>query len=354
MKKIFKVGAVAALAAAIFLTPHAMTSAASGVRFTGRTSIPVKHTVTNLSGKVNLQYKFTFTPKEGNPGEVTGINSPVTAAAIDYDATKSKTALVDCAFNLTGLTFPKVGDYVFEIAEVYSGDPVNFPIDSNRYEAYFHVYNVVDGEGNPTGELRVEMDDWLYSVKDEAKVGLSANFSSESGYSYISLANAVTGAASDTDKYFKYQVSFDGLADGTKLDVVGQDAEIATGERATIPTVREYTVGDEPLVVYLKHGQEVTIGQYDDGTKSARELPQGVSYEIEKVDADDGYTTKMDGEAVASVEKTVAARDNLTSVTNNKEASVNTGAFVNVWPFVAVAVLSLSGVIIMRKVAKSI
>ena len=62
----------------------------------------------------------------------------------------------------------------------------------------------------------------------------------------------------------------------------------------------------------------------------------------------------MDGEVAASVEKTVAARDNLTNVTNNKEASVNTGAFVNVWPFVAVAVLSLSGVVVMRKVAKSI
>ena len=354
MKKIIKIGAVAALAAAVFLAPHAMTSAASGVRFTGRASIPVKHTVTNLSGKVNLQYKFTFTPKEGNPGEVTGINSPVTAAAIDYDATKSKTALVDCAFNLTGLTFPKVGDYVFEIAEVYSGDPVNFPIDSNRYEAYFHVYNVVDENNNPTGELRVTMDDWLYSVKDEAKVGMSANFSSEAGYSYVSLTNTVTGVASDTDKYFKYEVSFDGLATGTKLDVVGQDAEVATGNRASIPTVSEYTVSDEPLTVYLKHGQEVSIGRYDDSSKTASELPQGVTYTITKVDTEDGYTTKMDGEAVATVEKTVAASDNLTSAVNNREASVNTGAYVSVWPFVAVAVLSLSGLIIARKVTKSI
>ncbi len=354
MKKIFKVGAAAALAAAVFLVPHATTSAASGVRFTGRSSIPVKHTVTNLSGKVNFQYRFTFTPKEGNPGEVTGINSPVTATAIDQDATKKKMASVDCAFNLTGLTFPKVGDYTFEIAEAASGDPIIFPVDTNRYEAYFHVYNVLDGNNNPTGELRVEMDNWLYSIKDEAKVGMSADFSSEAGYSYISLANAVTGAAAETDKYFKYQVSFDGLAEGTKLDVAGQDARIATGERATIPTVSEYTVGEEPLVVYLKHGQEVTIGRYDDGAKTASELPQGVNYAIEKIDADDGYTTKIDGEAVAVIEKTVAARDNLTNVTNNKDASVNTGAYISVWPFVAVAVLSVSGLVIMRKVSKSI
>jgi hypothetical protein len=164
----------------------------------------------------------------------------------------------------------------------------------------------------------------------------------------------VTGAASDTDKYFKYEVNFDGLAAGTKLDVVGQDAEIQTGNRATIPTVSEYTVSDEPLTVYLKHGQEVTIGHYDNGSKIANELPQGVTYTITKVDAEDGYTTKMDGEEIATVEKIVAASDNLTSAVNNREASVNTGAYVGVWPFVAVAVLSLSGLIVVRKVTKSI
>ena len=353
MKRFLKIGAVAALAAAMFLTPQATTSAAEGVKFKGRSSIPVKHTLTNISGPLSFRYDFVFREKEGNPGVVTGINSPVSASA-NADATLTKQAMVDCSFNLTNLVFPKVGDYAFEIYEASSSDLVNYPLDTNRYEAYFHVYNVVDENNNPTGELRVTMDDWLYSVKDEAKVGMSANFSSEAGYSYVSLTNAVTGAASDTDKYFKYEVNFDGLAAGTKLDVVGQDAEIQTGNRATIPTVSEYTVSDEPLTVCLKHGQEVTIGHYDNGSKIANELPQGVTYTITKVDVEDGYTTKMDGEEIATVEKIVAASDNLTSAVNNREASVNTGAYVSVWPFVAVAVLSLSGLIIARKVTKSI
>ncbi|MBR5418909.1 hypothetical protein IK110_01525 [Candidatus Saccharibacteria bacterium] len=349
MKKIIKIGAVVAFAAAVFLMPQESTSAASGVRFTGRSSIPVKHTITNVSGPVSLQYKFAFKAKDDNPGEVTGINSPVTAAA-NTQALANKTAVVDCSFNLTGLTFPKVGDYAFEIYELSTNDPVNFPLDTKRYEAYFHVYNEVDENNSPTGGLRVVMDDYLYDVEAGGKVGMAANFSSEAGYSYISLSNTVTGMAAETDKYFKYKVDFDGIVDGTKISVAGQDANVAGGRLAIVD---EYTVGDGDLFVYLKHGQEITIGRYENGDVSANELPQGASYTITKVDTGDGYTTEIDGAAVTSTEKTVAAMDNRTVVTNNKEAVVGTGVYVNVLPFAAVAVLSLSGLVVARKFTKS-
>ena len=349
MKKIIKLGAVAALAAAVFLMPQTSTSAATGVRFTGRSSIPVKHTVTNVSGPVSLQYKFVFKAKDDNPAEVTGINSPVTAAA-NTQALANKTASVDCAFNLTGLTFPKVGDYGFEIYEISTNDPANFPLDLRRYEVYFHVYNEVDENNSPTGSLRVEMDNYLYDVEAGGKVDLAANFSSEAGYSYITLSNMVTGMAAETDKYFKYKVDFEGVADGAKINVAGQDANVSGGRLATVD---EYTVGDGDLFVYLKHGQEITIGRYESDGVVANELPQGVSYTITKVDTSDGYTTEIDGAAVTSVEKTVAAMDNNTAVTNNKEAMVNTGISTSMLPFAAVAVLSLSGILVARKFLKS-
>jgi len=350
MKKIIKIGAVAAFAAAVFLMPQASTSAATGVRFTGRSSIPVKHTITNVSGPLSLGYSFMFVPKEGNPAEVRGANSPVRASA-NTNASTNKTATVDCSISLTSLTFSKVGDYAFEIYETSTSDPVNFPLDPKHYEAYFHVYNAVDENNSPTGDLQVEMDDYLYDVEADGKVSVMANFSSEAGYSYISLSNAVTGRAAETDKYFKYKVDFEGVPEGAKISVTGQDAVAISGGRQA--TTSEYTVGEGDLYVYLKHGQEVSIGRYDNGGVTANELPQGATYTITKIDTADGYETTIDGEAVITIEKTVAAIDNNTVVTNNKEAAVSTGIYTNVLPFAAVAVLSLSGLVIARKFTKS-
>lgn len=347
MRKIFKIGAVTAFAAAAFLMPQASTSAATGVRFTGRSSIPVKHTITNVSGSVSLQYKFAFKAKDDNPGEVTGINSPVTAAA-NTQALANKTAVVDCSFNLTGLTFPKVGDYAFDIYEISTSDSINFPLDPKHYEAYFHVYNEVDDNNSPTGALRVEMDDYLYDVEADGKVSVAANFSSEAGYSYITLSNAVTGKAADIDKYFKYKIDFEGITEGTKISVTGQDANVLGGRLAT---VNEYTVGDGELYVYLKHGQEVVIGRYENGNVAANELPQGTTYSISKVD-EDGYSATIDGVETNTITKQVVSENNKTNVSNNREASVNTGAFIDVLPFVAVAVFSFSGLIVTRRLMK--
>ena len=195
------------------------------------------------------------------------------------------------------------------------------------------------------------MDNYLYDVDGGGKVSVAANFSSEAGYSYISLSNAVTGKAAETDKYFKYKVDFDGVADGAVINVIGQDTEVVSGGR--LATTSEYTVGEGDLYVYLKHGQEVSIGRYESDGVVANELPQGASYTITKVDTADGYETTIDGVATASTEKTVAAIDNNTIVTNNKEAAVSTGIYTNVLPFAAIAVLSLSGIVIARKFTRS-
>jgi hypothetical protein len=95
---------------------------------------------------------------------------------------------------------------------------------------------------------------------------------------------------------------------------------------------------------------------------TAHELPLGVSYTVEKIDDGDNYTTSIDGsETLTSTSKAISAIDddafatnNNTLVVNNKESSVDTGAFTSAWPYLAVAFFGLSGFVIFRRVAKNI
>ena len=220
--------------------------------------------------------------------------------------------------------------------------------NTNEYEIYFRVTNKLDENNNPTGELNIELMDYLWSKKADGKVGLGdAIFESSGNYTHIGLENKVTGDAADTDKYFKYEIGFDGVIPGS-----------VNGEN--IATVSEYTVSDDTLIIYLKHGQIVTIGERLTRGVTVNELPQGASYSITKLD-DDGYTTSIDNQTVSTVTKTVAKNDsedfeshNTTLVENNKESTVNTGAFVNVWPFAAIAVACLGGAFVARRVTKNI
>ena len=339
-------------------------SAAGNVMYSsmpsGRKSIPITRRVTNIGGKINASFSFALAEKEGNPAPVRGLQTSTSVNVIDGGPDQTGVWKSNNSLYLGNMSFSKVGDYVFVLTEVSTSDEENFPRDTNEYEIYFRVTNKLDANNNPTGELNIELMDYLWSKKADGKVGLNdAIFESVGNYTHISLENKVTGDLADTDKYFKYEIGFDGVITGSTLTISGQDEEVDyDGE--TVTTTHEYTVGDDTLIVYLKHGQTATIGERLTRGMTVNELPQGASYTIIKLD-DDGYTTSIDGQAVSTVTKSVAKNDsddfathNTTVVGNNKESTVNTGAFVSVWPFAAIAVVSLGGAFVMRKVTKNI
>ena len=325
-----------------------------------RTSIPITRRITNIGGKINAGFRFEFKEKEGNPAPVKGLQTSTSITAID-GGTRDGVWSSNNSLMLGSMSFSKVGDYAFELSEVYSSDEDNFPIDTNKYEVFFRVTNKLDANNNPTGALNVELLDYLYSEKADGKVSLNdAVFESVGNYTHVSLENKVTGNAADTDKYFKYRIDFDGISEGASLAVSGQDEQIEYGGES-VATATEYTVGEDGLIVYLKHGQSVTIGERTNRGATFNELPQGTSYTITKLDDDDGYDTSLDGQSGVTVSKTVTkpgaadfAEHNTTVAGNNKEAVVNTGAFITVWPFAAIAFACLGGVFVARRVTKSI
>lgn len=361
MNKIL-IGLPALAIAAFMVAPK--VSAADMVMYSSmpgaRTSIPIIRRITNIGGKINVSFRFEFKEKEGNPAPVRGLQTSTSITAVD-GGTRDGVWSSNNSLMLGSMSFSKVGDYAFELSEVYSSDEDNFPIDTNKYEVYFRVTNKLDENNNPTGALNVELMDYLYSQKADGKVGLNgAIFESVGNYTHIELENKVTGNAADTDKYFKYQVNFEGIDEGATLAVVGQDERVEYGGENVV-TSSEYTVGADGLIVYLKHGQSVTIGERTNRGTTYNELPQGTSYTITKLDDDDGYTTSIDGEAGLAVTKSVVkpgaadfAAHNTTVAGNNKEAAVNTGAFISVWPYAAVAAVCLGGAIAVRRVTKNI
>ena len=361
MKKIIFGVAVAALTLAAFAaTPK--TSAVTGAslpRTAITKSIPIKHTITNVSGHVVAGFTYTLTPGENNPAVVGGSNVNQTAR-IDSYANQNKQVVANCNLNLQNLYFYKVGNYTFTISEIDSTDETNFPHDAeNKYDIYFQVTNVLDDNNEPTGELLVSLLDQMYSYKEDAKVSLNARFEAPANYTYISLQNKVTGAGADSDKYFKYKVSFEGVEENSTLTITGQDSEVQyDGE--TIETVNQQNLSDGDIFVYLKHGQTATIGDYATRASTARELPQGVSYTIEKIDSDDGYDVTLDNTEVATVTKAVApvgsdefATNNVTIAGNSKEATVNTGVFAVSWPYLLAASLGLGGFIAFRRLSRA-
>ena len=359
MKKIISIFVAALALAAFAAVPK--SSAANGASLPNSApvkSIPLIHTIKHVSGSINVRFRFSLTPSPDNPAAVGGATISNSAAISTKVNPATRQAVADCSLALQGIIFPKVGNYTFTIAEYESSDELNFPHDSeNKYDVYFQVTNVLDDNGEPTGELTVRLLDQMYSHKEDAKVSLSANFESSANYTYISLQNKVSGSGADSDKYFKYKVSLIGLADDTVLTIDGQDGSVEyNGE--TILTENSHNISDGDIYVYLKHGQTATIGDYVSGEVAARELPQGVSYTIERLDDNDGYGVTMDSSEVTSDSKIAAGIDteafangNFTIASNNKDATVNTGVFAASWPYLLAAGLGLVGFFVFRRLS---
>lgn len=356
--------AIAAFVAAMVFVPRA--SAEVGVAkfsLNDTISIPITRKITNVYGRTNARVNYRVIEKEGNPAPIGGVQKNISIGVNNF-ANSDNSITGECRVALQYLRFSKVGNYALTIEESSVDDPTNYMQDTeNKYDILFQVSNVLDSNQNPTGELRVELMNQLYSYKEDAKVPLVASFEAPAIRTYISLTNQVKGAGADADKVFKYAVKMSGVGERAEIEINGQDSQVEySGE--TIMTNDKYvaTGNEDTLYVYLKHGQTATIGlrATKDGDNSMQ-LPTGLNYTIEKVDANDGYAVAIDDENVAERTKTahaVGADDfaitNATTIVNSKDNSVNTGVFVEAWPYLIIAAFGLSGFVITRRIMRSI
>ena len=317
----------------------AETTVASGTN----TSLDVTREVHNVSNPVTGTFTYEVLYDSGPANGFVSSTKP-SDFTITFDGTEtisvdhkvSKTTTLD----LSALKFTKLGDYKFIIKEKSAASPV--PKDSAQMYFYVSVRNVLNTDQTPTGQFIAELASQV--KKNDAGNKIDYVFESSLITSHIKITNKVTGDMADVDKYFAYTVTILGNT-GDKYKVVGAHSTDGTA------TVNEstYTVGTT-TTIYLKHGQEVTIGK--DGNKE--QIPVDVDYTISEDKGD--YTAKVDGAAGTDVSKTVVETEdatfdtaNVTNYVNHLEKANLTGMFLNIFPFIVLFILGFVGIYYIRK-----
>lgn len=322
-----------------------------GANTTSPQDIMVQRQVIGVTNPVTNVFQYQITAADTNPSVVSGLPSSM---SINLSAAEpvDNVAIGYGWLHFSDVEFDTLGDYKFIVREVSSSNPSIYPVDtSHEYYIYAYVRNeIVDG--SPTGNFVANLV--LQARDGDQGEKCDVVFSSVAQFTYIELTKSVTGNLAWTDEYFKFQLSFDGVNDGDRYVISGQDASVVyNGE--TIATSSEYVVGGENAI-YLKHGQTVTIGI----SGGLYQLPIGARYSIGEI-SDGEYTVYVNGEqgantgfremeALQNGELTTA---NMASFVNHKESEVLTGITMAIVPFGILAVLGASGYVISRKLRKA-
>ena len=277
---------------------------------------------------------FTF---EFSNGQVTDAAKGTVAPTIP-DATVSFAggeASADTGFTkdvsvaLSGITWPSVGIYTYDVTEVqgntagvtYSNATLKMKVtvayddQTQTYYTAFVTMSLVDDDGDGQTDVKAGAFENTYSAGS------------------LSVAKTVTGNMGDHSKYFAIKVTLtgeDGKTYAASYTVTGGTKLVNGTDDATTSTI---SIGT-PATFYLKHDDTLTI----------HNLPYGVTYEVSEENyTGDGYTTTHafsdDAKEINSVSDTV-------TVTNNKQATVDTGIVLDSLPYVLLLVLSIGGAVL--------
>ena len=332
MKKNNKLITTTAAAAvlATTVTPLGNVFAATAPTWaTGGSSATINRQIQDAYGTINNTFSYTITAASGNP---TGAENVPSAPSIVFNDTYTTqgTATKSATIDFSGMTFTKVGDYSYVIAESASSNSSVYPVDStNTYTATVAVRN----NSTLTGYVAS-----LY-IKDANGDKLStisgANsefiFTSAPAYTNIQVSQTVSGNAADPEKCFEYTFT------ASTSDSYVLDTDSTCGNTSTIANGG---------TIKLKHNDTATIGLV--GNKS--QIPVGTTYSFAKSGTDE-YTTSMDGvEQTSTGTKTMVATDDSNYNTNNKTAiesqldsAVDTNAFMSIAIYILLALAGAAG-----------
>lgn len=363
--KIFKRIMSAVASIAMIAAPVMASGLASAVTITDDpanstetwpTTLTITREIEGVTNPVVNTYTYSVTAAATNPAAVTNLPANFT---IEFDGSETitgnkvtKTATLD----MSGIVFNQVGDYGFIIKEISSSNPTIYTLDATEWYAYVSVRYVTE-DGTVSGTPTATIEATLAPQGKAGNTGAKADvvFNSSAAFTNISISQDLTGNLADINEYFPVTVDFvnGDIANGTQLVVLGAHSTDGT---ATVNSSTA-TVTDGSFTIYLKHGQDVTIGLTDTSASGLQQLPVGLEYEITltangyKIYVDDATSSVNNA---VTVEKTTVsnAAENATSFTSNKEANPLTGFFVNYWPFILLIALGAAGMYIIRKTSK--
>ncbi len=245
------------------------------------------------------------------------------AASADTGFTK------DVSVALSDITWPSVGIYTYDVEEVPGRTPgvtysdqilklkVTVAYDENTQTYY-------------TAFVTMSLDDADGGGQTDVKTGAFENTYSAGS---LSVTKTVTGNMGDRDKYFAITVTLTGEQGKTYANpytVTGGSKLVNGNDDCTSSTI---SIGT-PATFYLKHGDTFTI----------KNLPYGVTYTVAEADyTTEGYKAEIN---FPDPNKKIDSASDTVTITNNKDATVDTGIVLDSLPYVLLLVLSIGGAVL--------
>ena len=301
----------------------------------------ISRSINGVTNNVSNTYTYKVEAKSSNLPGVTGIP---TGATIEFDdETPSSNKVTKTAkLDFLGAKFTKNGDYEYIVSEFSSSDQANYPIDTeHKYTIQISVRNSPSNINEKTiiiygysgeGDSMSKLDDGSGPGS-----GTTLDFETETDYTNITFKGNVEGNMASIDEYFPIKVTINGTP-GDTYTITGQTKPGAS---------TTYTVGEENII-YVKHGETVTIGK----NGATNQIPKDISYNF-VVQSPDGYETYINGSTTDSkTSGNLSTSDPTNNTFVNKYAKdALTGKYLSVLPYLLIIILSLTAVIymIMRK-----
>lgn len=279
----------------------------------------------------------TFTFKFSN-GQVTdaaeGTVAPeIPNSSVNFAAGEATSAgdTNNVAVALSAIDWPSVGIYTYDVKEVagstpgvtYSNDTLKMKVtvayddQTQTYYTAFVTMSLVDADGDGQTDVKTGAFENTYSAGS------------------LAVTKTVTGNMGDRDKYFAINVTLTGEDDKNypnQYTVFG-GSKLTDGTAAG--TTTSISVDGKSHTFYLKHGETFTI----------ENLPYGVTYTVAEAD----YTTEGYEEAeiiFPDQNKKIDTASETVGITNNKQATVDTGIVLDSLPYVLLLVLSIGGAVL--------
>ena len=257
---------------------------------------------------------------------VTAENMPIpTLGTVSYaDGDAGKDGAMTKSLTITLPPYTSVGIYTYTIKQT-AGNTAGVEYWNKDIRL---VVTVI--QDTVTGLLRVAAVHTEGAGEGQKSNDITNTYSAGS----LAVTKTVTGNMGDRDKYFAITVTLTGeqgktyagsytVSGGTKLTGGTTDAATAS-----------ISVDGKPYTFYLKHGETFTI----------ENLPYGVTYTVAEADyTGDGYTTTH---AFSDDAKKINSASDTVTVTNNKQATVDTGIVLDSLPYVLLLVLSIGGAVL--------
>ena len=239
--------------------------------------------------------------------------------------------------SLSGITWPSVGIYTYDVTEVqgntagvtYSNATLKMKVtvayddQTQTYYTAFVTMSLVDSD-----------DD---GITDGTKTG---NFENTYSAGSLAVTKTVTGNMGDRSKYFAINVTLTGEADKTYATSYTVTGGTKLTDGTTDAATESISVDGLSHTFYLKHGETFTI----------HNLPYGVTYAVTEEDytaeEDGGYDTPAYTYSDAGTTKTVDSSSETVGITNNKGAIVDTGISLDSLPYILLLVISLTGAVV--------